>query len=143
MNVLLDTNILLDFILEREPHVNYAEQIFEMAKHSALHLFMTATTVTDVFYIARKEKGKAQTLELIEDLLNCVEVVSVDKTVILNALRSELTDFEDAVQECAATQAGIDTIITRNESDFKPSNLVILGSEMFVTLYGKHSNESA
>jgi len=135
MKVLLDTNILLDFILEREPYVHYAERIFEMAKYSAFNLFMTATTVTDIFYIAKKEKGKEHTLELIEDLLECVEVTSVNKTVILSALRSDLLDFEDAVQECAATQAGIDTIITRNEADFKQSKLNILGPETFVNMY--------
>ncbi|MCP4397752.1 MAG: PIN domain-containing protein [bacterium] len=136
MNVLLDTNVLLDFVLERVPFVEDAEQLFETAKHGTIDLFMTATTVTDLFYIARKEKGKEQTLELIEDLLQFVEVASVDKTVILQALRSELTDFEDAVQECAAKQAAIDIIVTRNEADFKNSDLEIQSPRTFVEIYG-------
>jgi predicted nucleic acid-binding protein len=67
MNVLLDTNVLLDFALEREPCVKDAELVFEAAKHQAIQLFMSATTITDLFYIARKEKGKKQTLEFIEN----------------------------------------------------------------------------
>jgi predicted nucleic acid-binding protein len=136
MNVLLDTNVLLDFILERKPFVEDAEGVFKTAKHVTIHLFMTATTVTDLFYIARKEKGKKQTLELIEDLLQFVEVASVDKIVILQALRSELSDFEDAVQECAAKQAAIDIIVTRNEADFKHSDLAIQSPGTFVGIYG-------
>ena len=136
MNVLLDTNVLLDFVLEREPFVEYAEQVFEAAKYHTIQLFMTATTITDLFYIARKEKGKEQTLDLIEDLLQFVEVASVDKAVILQALRSELTDFEDAVQECAAKQAAIPTIVTRNEADFSNSDLEIHSPESFVKIYG-------
>lgn len=136
MNVLLDTNVLLDFVLEREPFVEYAEQVFEAAKHQTIQLFMTATTISDLFYIARKEKGKEHTLNLLEDLLQFVEVASVDKTVILQALRSELTDFEDAVQECAAKQAAITTIVTRNEADFNNSDLEIHSPESFVKIYG-------
>ena len=127
---------MLDVVLEREPFVEDAEHVFETAKHVTIHLCMTATTVTDLFYIARKEKGKEHTLELIEDLLQFVEVASVDKTVILQALRSELTDFEDAVQECAAKQAAIDIIVTRNEADFKHSDLEIQSPGKFVEIYG-------
>jgi len=60
-------------------------------------------------------------LVLIEDLLQCVEVVSVSKAVILHALQSGLPDFEDAVQEGAAKQANISIIVTRNGGDFKQS----------------------
>ncbi len=136
MNVLLDTNVLLDFVLEREPFVKDAEKVFQVAKHHSIQLFMSATTITDVFYIARKEKGKEQTLAFIEDLLQCVEVASVDKAVILHALHAELPDFEDAVQEGAAKQAAISTIITRNEADFKHSDLDIYHPEAFVNIYG-------
>jgi predicted nucleic acid-binding protein len=136
MNVLLDTNVLLDFILEREPFVAAAEQVFEAAKHHSIQLFMTATTITDLFYIAKKEIGKDRSLEIIEDLLQFVEVAAVDKLVILDALRSELADFEDAVQECASKEAGVSVIVTRNEADFKNSTLEIYSPEDFVNIYG-------
>ena len=137
MNVLIDTNVLLDIILEREPFVEAAEQIFEAAKHAPIDLFMSATTVTDVYYIARKEKGHGQTLVLIEDLLQCVEVVSVSKAVILHALHSGLPDFEDAVQEGTAKQANISIIVTRNGADFKKSDLDVYSPKEFVVRYGK------
>ncbi len=137
MNVLIDTNVLLDIMLEREPFVKPAEQVFETAKYTTIELFMSATTVTDVYYIARKEKGHEQTLVLIEDLLQCVEVISVDKAVILHALHAGLPDFEDAVQEGAAKQAHISMIVTRNGSDFTQSDLDVYPPEAFVARYGK------
>ncbi len=143
MNVLIDTNVLLDFVLEREPFVGYAEQVFEAAKHSSIQLGMSATTITDLYYIARKKLGKKQALSIIEDLLGCVEVVPVDKTVIRHALRSGLSDFEDAVQEGAAIQAKISIIVTRNEADFKQSDLDIYHPETFVKLHGKEARELA
>jgi predicted nucleic acid-binding protein len=137
MNVLIDTNVLLDIMLEREPFVGPAEQVFEAAKHAPIDLFMSATTVTDLYYIARKEKGHEQTLVLIEDLLQCVEVVSVSKAVILHALHSGLPDFEDAVQEGTAKQANISIIVTRNGADFKKSDLDVYPPQEFVARYGQ------
>ncbi|MCP4686747.1 MAG: PIN domain-containing protein [Desulfobacterales bacterium] len=90
----------------------------------------------------RKSVGKKQALAIIEDLLRCIEVVSVDKTVILHALRSDLSDFEDAVQEGAAKQAGISIIVTRNEADFKQSDLSIYHPETFVELHGKGAEKN-
>ncbi len=141
MNVLIDTNVLLDIMLEREPFVGPAEQVFEVAKHAPIDLFMSATTITDLYYLARKEKGHGQTLVLIEDLLQCVEVVSVSKAVILHALRSDLPDLEDAVQERTAKQANISIIVTRNGADFKTSDLDVYPPQEFVTRYGKEQNE--
>jgi len=137
MNVLIDTNILPDVMLEREPFVGPAEQVFEVAKNTDIDLFMSATTITDLYYIARKGKGHAQTLTLIEDLLQCVGVVTVDKAVIFHALHSCFPDFEDAVQEGAAKQANISIIVTRNGADFKQSDLDIYPPESFVARYGK------
>jgi len=137
MNVLLDTNVLLDFMLDREPFVGYAEKVFEVAKNYEIQLFMSATTITDLYYIIRKEKNKDRALSLIEDLLQFVEVAAVDKAVIFHALYSEFSDFEDAVQEGAAKYANISIIVTRNEADFTQSDLDIYPPETFVKLYGK------
>ena len=136
MNVLLDTNVLLDFILERESFVQDAEQVLETAKQQSIQLFMTATTITDLFYIAKKDIGKERSLEIIEDLLQFVEVAAVDKQIILDALHSELPDFEDSVQESASIQAGVNIIVTRNEADFKNSALDIYSPHDFVSIYG-------
>ena len=95
-------------------------------------MFMTATTVTDLYYITRKEKGKATALSFIEELIQFVDVISVGKNIILEALRSDIPDFEDAIQVCSANQEEITTIVTRNKKDFIKSGLNIQSPRAFL-----------
>ncbi|MCF8076391.1 MAG: PIN domain-containing protein [Desulfotignum sp.] len=135
MNLLLDTNILLDIALKRQPFVEQAAQVLSTAQHRKFPLYMTATTITDLFYIVRKAKGKDIALAFIEDLLQYVDVAAVDKWVILRALKLGLADFEDAVQVGAAEKAGIDVIITRNEPDFQNVAIRVLNLGQFLQQY--------
>jgi len=70
-----------------------------------------------------RKPGPSTRSSLIEDLSQFVKVAAVDRVVILHALRAELSDFKDAVQEGAAKQANISTIVTRNETDFTQSKI--------------------
>jgi predicted nucleic acid-binding protein len=135
MKLLLDTNILLDIVLKRQPFVVQAAQVFTTAQHQKFPLYMTATTITDLFYIVRKAKGKDIALAFIEDLLQYVDVAAVDKLVILRALKLGLADFEDAVQVGAAEKAGVDLIITRNEPDFQNATIRVLNPGQFLQHY--------
>ncbi len=132
MKILLDTNILLDLILSRVPFVENSEKVLKISKNKQINLYMTATTVTDLFYIARKELGKEKTLEMIHDLLEFMNVIPVDKAIIVNALNSKIADFEDAIQECSAKQASVNIIITRNEIDFEKSEIEIQSPQKFI-----------
>ena len=132
MKILIDTNVILDIALERKPFVKQAAILLKAVQQYKIQLFMTATTVTDLYYITRKEKGKETALEFIEDLLQFVEVASVDKHVIIQALHSDIPDFEDAIQECSAKNEAIKIIVTRNEEDFKKSDLEIHSPESFL-----------
>lgn len=118
MKALIDTNVILDIILERQPFWVDSKQVIQTALEANFELFLTATTVTDLYYIVRKAKGKETALRFIVDLLGFVEIAAVDKQVLLNALALEITDFEDAVQASSAYQLGIPIIITRNVQDF-------------------------
>lgn len=94
MKLLIDTNVILDIALQRVPFAEQASRLFRIAQQQSLHLFITATTVTDLYYyISRKEKGKDTALAFLKDLLQFVDVASVDKHVILDALYSEMTDL--------------------------------------------------
>ena len=62
MKILIDTNVILDIALEREPFVKQAAMLLKAAQQYKIQLFMTATTVTDLYYITRKEKGKETAL---------------------------------------------------------------------------------
>ena len=135
MKLLLNTNILLDIALKRQPFVVQAAQVLTTAQHQKFSLYMTATTITDLFYIVRKAKGKDIALAFIEDLLQYVDVAAVDKLVILRALKLGLADFEDAVQVGAAEKVGVDVIITRNEPDFQNAAIHVLNPGQFLQHY--------
>lgn len=135
MNVLLDTNVVLDFVLDRQPFAKAAELVFDMAKRHPIQFYLSATTITDLFYIAAKAKGKVFALALIKDLLEFVEVAAVNKTVILDALHSGQPDFEDAVQAGAAKLAAVSIIVTRNEKDFAGAEIEVCNPDEFLRRY--------
>lgn len=130
--LLLDTNIILDIALKREPHFNHSSKIFELIDEKKIVGYITASTVTDIYYISRKQKGKEIAIEFISNLIEIVEVLGVDKNIIVKAIKSNLNDFEDAVQVSAAEYNRIEIIVTRNALDFENSNLEILTPKKFI-----------
>jgi len=87
--------------------------------------FLGATTITTIYYIARKTVGSGQAKAEIEKLFKLFEIAPIDKLVLENAVKSEITDFEDAVLHEAGRNIGVDAIVTRNPKDFKKGTLPI------------------
>lgn len=147
MRILLDTNIILDIALEREPFVESATRLFKESRRKNILLCMTSTTITDLYYVHRKVKGKKEALLFIRELLQFIDVISVDKDIIVDALNSEVSDFEDAIQVCSAKKESITTIVTRDESDFIKSGfsevLLADGLERVLLRPGKNWNEAS
>jgi predicted nucleic acid-binding protein len=123
---------VLDIILERQPFAEQASLLLQIVQKRNLEIFLTATTITDLYYIARKAKGRDTALNFITDLLQIVEIAGVDKDVIVHALNSNMIDFEDAVQESAAKRESIGVIVTRNEMDFRHSALTVYTPDSFL-----------
>jgi predicted nucleic acid-binding protein len=132
VKVLLDTNIVLDIALERLPFAEDSSRILEIAEEKKVHLYITASVATDIFYILRKQKGRETALDFLRDLLQLVDVCSVDKNVLLQALNNPRPDFEDAVQIHAALAEKIDTIITRDQEGYAKSSLTVKSPEDFL-----------
>lgn len=124
--VLFDTNIILDIALKRNPYFDDASRLFGLIDKQVIAGNITATTISDIYYISKKEKGHNETLNFIINLIKVVDVIGVDKEVTVNAIASDMKDFEDAVQESAAKFNEIEIIITRNKSDFKNTTLTVL-----------------
>lgn len=130
--VLLDTNIVLDFALERREFFEKSKELLLLINELKIPAFVTATTVTDIYYILKKSKGHDLTVSFLKGLFDFIDICIVNKKSILNALNSEFHDFEDAVQSFSAFEIGLKTIITRNVSDFKNSNLNLLTPSIFI-----------
>ena len=139
--VLIDTNIILDFALEREMFFEDADKILQLAFEKKIAAFITATTVTNIYYIARKEKGKNETLGFIKSILEFIDIADVNKSVILNALELGYRDFEDAIQDSSAQNIDISIIITRNEKDFMSSKLNVNNPKTFLNGFIKEKDD--
>jgi len=117
--VLLDTNVILDFVLKREPFYEDAQLIVkEIVKGSAFG-YITASMTTDIFYLLQKTNGKIFALNTLTDLLIILDVLTVYKDDVHFALHCEWDDFEDALQAQVAIRSGLDAIVTRNIKDYK------------------------
>ena len=126
MRLLFDTNIILDIALKREPHYKDSAAVLKILDNKAFFGFITATTITDIYYIAKKEKGHLIAIEFISQLIQFIDIIGVDKTIILESLSNKVADFEDAIQSSASRFNHIDYIITRNTKDFIHSEIKAL-----------------
>lgn len=128
MRVLIDTNIILDVLLEREPFLRDAEALFEAIESQQIEGYVTATTLTDIFYIVRKNRGIAIAQQAISRILIGMQICTVDRSILETAILFNLSDFEDAVQLACAISDNLDAIATRNAQDFAGASLAILSA---------------
>lgn len=126
MRVLVDTNILLDFLLEREPFLHDAEALFQVIGSGQIVAYVSATTLTDIFYIARRHTQSIdRARQAVAITLAAMEICSVDRAVLELALASATSDFEDAVQVACAVIQGLDAIVTR-DATFSATSVPVL-----------------
>jgi len=132
--ILLDTNIILDVALVRREHYPKARDLMKLIANNSIPAFVTASAVTDIYYLLQRPKGHQHAISFLEDLFDYINIASVDYFTIINALNSKISDFEDAVQVESAKQVEIGTIITRNKDDFKYSGLDVYLPHEFIDL---------
>lgn len=125
MRVLLDTNVVLDVLLDRRPFAKEASQIFAMVEKSSIEGFLCATTVTTIDYLLGQALAPTKAREALQRLLSLFEIAPVNRPVLEQALRSGITDFEDAVLEQAGRLVDVDAITTRNLKDFEKSSISV------------------
>ena len=129
MRVLLDTNIILDFFLEREPFFLDASELFEAIANRQIEGFITASSVTDIFYICRRQtQNLEQSRQILTTTLALLSICPVDREILETALKSSLADFEDAVQIACAEAQNLEAIITRNPRDFQTVNVPVMSA---------------
>ena len=126
MKVLVDTNVLLDFLLEREPFKKDAEELFAAIDSGQIIGYITATTLTDIFYIARKHTRSLELArEAVSSTLETMTICPVNRNVLEAAFASGLKDFEDAVQIYSAIAQNLDAIVTPDTKGFVSSPIPV------------------
>lgn len=125
MKVLFDTNVVLDVLLDREPHTDVGVKLFSLVDNGRLEGSICATTVTTIYYIAAKSFGRKRAQNQVREILGLFCVADVDRDVLDRALDLDFADFEDAVVHEAARASGASAIVTRDGGDFTNASLPV------------------
>jgi predicted nucleic acid-binding protein len=132
-NVLIDSDVILDFFFDREPFSENAAQVLSLCEKKIITGFITPIILSNVYYLLSQKGKQEKVIEKLKSLVSFLEILNVDKNAIFLALNSDFKDFEDALQNYSAEQNGtINTIITRNTKDYKKSKIGALTPEDFL-----------
>jgi predicted nucleic acid-binding protein len=115
IKALIDTNVVLDALTSREPFRADAEKIFMLAAEEKLQAFVTVNSITDIYYLVRKNASETSAREAIRNLLQLFTVVDISGEDCETALDSFIADYEDALVAACAVKAGVEYIVTRDE----------------------------
>jgi predicted nucleic acid-binding protein len=127
VRVLIDTNIVLDFLWQREPFFQDAELLFQAIDGGEVVGYVTATTLTDIFYISpRHTRSVEQARQAVSETLTAMAISPVDRDVLELAFDSGLADFEDAVQIFSAVAQDLEAIVTPDTQGFLSSPIPVL-----------------
>jgi predicted nucleic acid-binding protein len=135
MKILLDTNVVLDILLERNLFVAHAREIFQLIESQKIEGYLCATTVTTLHYLVSRQLDKPTADHAIKQLLALFAVAPVDKNTLLEASSGHAVDYEDAVLYLSAHHIQMDMIITRDPKGFVDSPVDTLSPEAFLALY--------
>lgn len=133
MRVLLDTNVILDILLQRHPWLAQAQVIWAASATGAIELCISASTLTDIYYIARKHVGHTAALQAIRSCLDELTVLPVDLECAEDAYHLGSPDFEDSIQTASAARNGVSVIVTRDPAGFRGSPVEVLSPAQMVT----------
>ncbi len=130
---LIDSDVILDVYFGREPFSESSKQILFLCERQKIEGFVTPVIVSNVYYILKKQSNHLIALKSIKKLLAIVDIIIIDKEVIIKAINSDFQDFEDALQNFSAVNSKlVSIIVTRNVRDYKSSKLAILTPEFFL-----------
>ena len=141
MRLLIDTNVVLDVLLRREPFFRTAAEVLSLTQRDEVREYVSASAITDIYYIANKQmKDRDAVRDLLKRLLMIVSVAAVSEREIQNALNLAWGDFEDSVQYSVALLNEMDGIVTRNPSDYQEANMRIWLPEQTLELFANEGS---
>jgi len=135
--ILFDTNVVLDVLLDRQPHVEASAAAWAAVETGISEGMLAAHAVTTIHYLVRKEMGNVKARRIVTAILRVFGVAAVDGAVVQEALQLPFPDFEDAVTAAAARLAGCECIVTRDPRGFRGSPVRSLTPEAVTPLLNK------
>ena len=132
MKIFLDTNVLLDIFMRREPYYDASAQVVYACERGQFTGGFTTLSACNIVYALRKQLGGDKTIKAIRQLVRIIEPIGTSVSSLLQSLEDPKTDFEDAVQSQCALEWNADAIITRDKSGFANSAIPVLTPSDFL-----------
>lgn len=123
--VFVDTDVILDVALARDPFVHASKTVLALLENYIAMGFTSANSVGNLYYILRKAGGEQKARQFLSGLLEYITIIPIHHADVVEALSSNFTDFEDALQNIAAEKNRCDCIVTRNTEDHVHSKLSV------------------
>ena len=135
MRVLIDTNVMIDYIVKRSPYLDDAKKLIKLHADDRIDCCVAAHTITNLFYILRKDLTKEDRVDVLTKFSEMFTVISIDIEKLKSALRNTFFyDFEDCLQDECAQAFEADYIVTRNVKDFESSVVPAIEPKEFLQL---------
>jgi predicted nucleic acid-binding protein len=131
-NIFVDSDIILDLILARQPFVSEAKRLFVLVEAGKVKAHTTAVVFANIFYILRKQYSAESIKAILNNLRQLLSVIPINETCVDKALASPLADFEDALQFHSAYSSGLSSIITRNVKHYQNATIPAMTAGEFL-----------
>jgi len=128
----VDTDVILDFMIGREPFAMDAARIFTLSEKKQISICTTDLVFSNAYYVLRKLGTHKKVIEKLTQLARLIDIIGLSKVAVNRALESEFGNFEDALQHYAALTENVKIIITRNTKDYKKSELAVLTPDQYL-----------
>lgn len=144
MALLIDTNIIMDVILKREPFFEKSDYVYKICRDKKASGYLAAHTITNFFYSARKYFSVDERRGIVLRLFKIFKVIPIDEEKLLAATQNyEFKDFEDCLQVECAKAVEADYIITRDKNDFQKSEIEAITPEEFCKMFEDNEDEDS
>lgn len=132
MNVLIDTDVLIDVALDRKPFVDHSAAVLDLAENRQFKTFIAWHSLANFYYLVSSSSNKKLTKDFLTDLLQFAEISITATKDAQYAVDLKIADFEDALQIAAARACGAELILTRNIKHYKNSPITARTPEIFI-----------
>ena len=126
MKILIDTNVILDVLIQREPFYIDSAKVWTLAEEEIVRGCISAITVNNLYYIIKKLIGLKQANSFVDQILDNFEVIALTGDILKQARTLPKKDYEDLIQYFSAIHEGCDGIVTRNKKDFPSIGIKLL-----------------
>ena len=134
-DIFIDTDVIIDFLIDREPHSREAAIIFTLIEQKKLKGYVSSLTFNNLYYVLRKIESHNKVIAKLDSISRLLTILKVDQQIIKLAIASEFPDFEDSIQyNCALGYKKIDVLITRNIKDYKGSQIPVMTPAIYLKM---------